>query len=104
MSSITPTHDDAVKVLSSVCIVVQDDTKNREHLISWLQKKVLNSYFLSKVLFPRFYFLRTFTFRKELACLFYKSLLPFLTFVNCKGSPKDFFTTFDHILILCLHD
>ena len=46
--------------------------------------------------------LRTSTFWKELVCLFYKSLLPFLTFVNCKGPPKDFFTTFDHVLILCL--
>ena len=30
-------------------------------------------------------FLKTFTFRKELVCLFYKSLPCILNFVNCKG-------------------
>ena len=58
------------------------------------------SYFLSKVVFSEF--LRTSTFWKELACLLYKLLLPFLTFVNYKGPPKDFFTTFDHVFRLCL--
>ena len=54
----------------------------------WLvgsRKKVLNSYFLSKVLFPSLWFVRKFTFWKELVSLFYKSPPPFLTFVNCKG-------------------
>ena len=41
MSSATATHGDAVRVLSSVFIIVQRDTGNREHLISWLQKKSL---------------------------------------------------------------
>ena len=47
------------------------------------------SYFFSKVLFSSLYVLRKFTFCKELVCLFYKSLLPFLTFV------KNFFITFE---------
>ena len=38
---------------------------------------------MSKVLFPKF--LRTDIFWKELVCLFYKSLLPFIIFVNCEG-------------------
>ena len=85
MCSTTASHSDPVRFLSSVFIIVQSDTRNREYLISCLLKKVLNSYFLSKVLFPSRYFLRAFTFWKELACLFYKSPLLFLTFVNCEG-------------------
>ena len=84
MSSTTATHSDVVRLLSSVSVIAQSDSRNREYLISWLQKKVLNSYFLSEVLFPSF--LGYFLVWKELACLFYKSLLPFLTFVNCKDS------------------
>ena len=41
---------------------------------------------MSKVPFLSLYFLKTETLWKELVCLFYKSLLPFLTFVNCEGS------------------
>ena len=32
------THDDAMRVFSSVFITGQSDTKNREYLITWLQK------------------------------------------------------------------
>ena len=86
-----------MRVLSSLFIIGQSDTRNREYLISWLQKLLFEEGTFSE-------FLRTSTFWKELACLFHKSLLPFLTFVNCEGPPKDFFTTFDHVLILCLRD
>ena len=90
-------HGDAMRVLSSVFITGQSDTKSREYLISWLEKLLFESGTFSEVL-------RTSTFWKEIACLLYKSLLPFLTFVDCKGPLKDFFTTFDHVLILCLRD
>ena len=52
VSSITATHGDAVRVPFSVCIIAQTDNRDREYLIRWLQKKVLKSYSLSKVLFP----------------------------------------------------
>ena len=41
MSSATATHGDAVRVLSSVFDIAQSNTRNREYLISWLQKKRL---------------------------------------------------------------
>ena len=44
MSSITATHGDAVRVLSSVFVIIHSDARNREYLISWLLKKVLNGY------------------------------------------------------------
>ena len=31
-------HSDAVRVLSSVFIIAQSDTRNIEYLISWLQE------------------------------------------------------------------
>ena len=37
-TSTTATHSDAVRVRSSVLIIVQSDAKNIEYLISWLQK------------------------------------------------------------------
>ena len=52
-----------------------------------------------KHFFWAFSFLRIFTVWKELVCLFYKSLLPFSTFVNCKvpyqGILHDLFLCFD---------
>ena len=68
MSSTAATHGDAVRVLSSVFIIVQNDTRNRVSNELVAEKNVLNSYFLSKVLFPSLYFLRTFTFWIKLAC------------------------------------
>ena len=41
MSSTTATHGDALRVPSSVFIILQSDTRNRAYLISWLQKKSL---------------------------------------------------------------
>ena len=41
MSLTTATHDDAVGVVSSVFIIAQIDTRNREYLIRRLQKKCL---------------------------------------------------------------
>ena len=38
MSSATTRHGDAVRVLSSVFIISQSDTRNIKYLISWLQK------------------------------------------------------------------
>ena len=38
MSSTTANHGDAVRVLCSVFIIAQSDTKNTECLTSWLQK------------------------------------------------------------------
>ena len=38
MTSTNATHSDAVRVLSSVFIIAQSDTRNIEYLISWLQK------------------------------------------------------------------
>ena len=84
MSSTTANHGDAVRVLCFVFIIAQSDTKNIECLTSWLQKISLEQLLLSQVLFPSFSFLRTYTSWKELVCLFYKSLLPFLNFVNCE--------------------
>ena len=39
-------HDGAVRVLSSVFIIAQSDTGNREYLISWLQKESLKQLLL----------------------------------------------------------
>ena len=41
MSSTKATLVDAVRILSSVCIIVLSNAKNREYLISLLQKKSL---------------------------------------------------------------
>ena len=41
MSLTTATHGDAMRVVSSVFIIAQIDTRNREYLIRRLQKKVL---------------------------------------------------------------
>ena len=41
MSLTTASHGDAVRVLSFAFIISQIDTRNREYLISWLQKKSL---------------------------------------------------------------
>ena len=38
MSWATATHSDAVRVLPSVSVNTQSDTRNIEYLISWLQK------------------------------------------------------------------
>ena len=71
------------------------------------------SYFLSKVLFFEFkdiYFLeRTSLFvssRMLVSVAKLSNILGFINrgFMNCKGSPRDFFTTFDHVLILCLRE
>ena len=41
MSLTTATHGDAMRVVSSVFIIAQIDTRNREYLIRRLQKKSL---------------------------------------------------------------
>ena len=41
MSLTTATHGDAMRVVSSVFIITQIDTRNREYLIRQLQKKIL---------------------------------------------------------------
>ena len=41
MSLTTATHGDAMRVVSSVFIIAQTDTRNREYLIRRLQKKSL---------------------------------------------------------------
>ena len=41
MSLTTATHGDAMRVVSSVFIIAQIDTRNREYLIRQLQKKIL---------------------------------------------------------------
>ena len=41
MSLTTATHGDAMRVVSSVFIIAQIDTRNREYLIRRLQKKIL---------------------------------------------------------------
>ena len=82
----TATHSDAVRVIFSVFIIAQIVTRNILYFISWLQKVSLK-----KLLFEfgtcsdPLVFIRTFTFWKKIVCLFYKSLLTFLTLVNCKG-------------------
>ena len=52
MSSTTATYGDVARVLSSVFIFVQIDTRNR--VFDWLvaEKKSYAAAFLSKVLFP----------------------------------------------------
>ena len=60
---------------------------NKHRICNWsVKKKARIGYFLSKVIFPSLYpFSGNFseTFWKELVCLFCKSLLSFLTFMNC---------------------
>ena len=82
MSLKTAAHGDTVRVLSSVFIIGQKITRNREYLISWLLKLPFELGTFSE-------FLKAFTFWKDLICLFYKSLLPFLTFVNYKGPSRE---------------
>ena len=81
MSSATATHRDA-----SVFIVAQNDTRNREYLISWFRKKVLNSHYSSKVLFTSLYFLRTFTFLERATINFI--FWDFLMFYQILLSPQ----------------
>ena len=83
MSSTTTAHGDALRVLFSVFITAESDSRNIECLPGY-RKLVQNNCSLSKVLFRSLYFLRTYTFFKELVCLFCKSL-PFLPFENCKN-------------------
>ena len=69
MSSTSPTYCDDVRVASSVFIIAQSDTRKRECLICWLQKKVLRTS-LKRLLFEWgtfSEFLRISTFWKELA-------------------------------------
>ena len=54
MNPATATHSDAMRVFSSVFVIAQRYTRDKEYLISWLQKQAWNSYFLSDVLFPSF--------------------------------------------------
>ena len=70
--------------------------RNMEYLISWLQKISLEL-----ATFWVRYFLRTYTFWKELVCLIFKSLLPFITFVNYQG--PYFAEGFLHNLCPCFH-
>ena len=63
MSWATPTHGDAVRVLPSVSINTQSDTRNIEYLISWLQKISLEQLifgsgtFSKPLVFTEIYFL-----------------------------------------------
>ena len=78
MSSATAMHSDTVRVLSSVFIIAQSDTREIKYLISWLQKKVWDCYFLRKL---------TFSEPLEFKGIYFfeKSLVPFLTFLNSEG-------------------
>ena len=100
----TATQGYAVRVLSSVFIIAQSNTRNRESLISCLLKlshELLilgQSTFSESLVFTEFYFL-------EIISLFYKWLLPFFNFCELQRSfQRDFFTTFAHISILCLRN
>ena len=76
-----------VWVLSSVIIIARSDNSNTE--IGWLKKSSLQLLFFEQgTISVSILFLVLFwrLFSKELVCLFCKSLLPFLTFVNCEGS------------------
>ena len=87
----TATHGYVVKVLSSLFITPQSNTRNRESLISCLLKISLEqlifgySTFSELLVFTEFYFL-------ERISLFYKLLLPFLTFMNCEGPYRGLFS------------
>ena len=76
-------HGDRLRFFSSVFIIAQSDTRNREYLISWLQEISLEQLlfelgtFYEPLAFKDRYFL-------ERTSLFYKSLLPVLTFVTCE--------------------
>ena len=70
-------------VLSSVIIIAQSDTKNIEYIICWVNKISLEQLLFEYGTF--FPVLSSETYCKELVCLFCKSLLPFLAFVNCEG-------------------
>ena len=72
MSSKKATHRDAVTVISSVFIIVQSNNTNREYYLVGYK-----SYFFR--VFKDIYLL------ERTSCLFYKSLLTFLAFLNCKG-------------------
>ena len=82
MISRTATYGDGVRALSSVIIIAQSDSI--KYVIGLSKKISLEKLLLRKVLFPSLNLLRTDSFWKELAYLFYKSLPPFLTFVNCE--------------------
>ena len=83
MISRTATYGDGVRALSSVIIIAQSDSI--KYVIGLSKKISLEKLLLRKVLFPSLNLLRTDSFWKELAYLFYKSLPPFFTFVNCEG-------------------
>ena len=76
-------HGDRLRFFSSVFIIAQSDTRNREYLISWLQEISLEQLlfelgtFYEPLAFKDRYFL-------ERTSLFYKSLPPVLTFVTCE--------------------
>ena len=60
------------------------------HWSKWYQKQtVFNQLVIKATFWSFFHILKTFAFWKELVCLFYKSILPFLTFVNCKGPYRE---------------
>ena len=52
--STTATHSDVIRVLSSVFIIAQSDTRNTKYLISQLQKISLQQLLLRKLLFAFF--------------------------------------------------
>ena len=76
-------HGDAVRLLSSVFVITQS---NREFSVIWLLKISLKQLLFEWGTFSEcLVYQGPFTFWKELCCLFQKSLLPSLTFVNCEG-------------------
>ena len=78
MRSTTAMHGDTVRVLSSVFIIAQNDTREIKYLISWLQKTSLGLLLFEKVTFSEPLDFKGMYF-------FEKSLLPFLTFLNSEG-------------------
>ena len=98
-------HGDAVRVLSFIFITAQKDTRNREYLISWLLKislkQLLFQYgtFSEPLVFKDIYIL-------ERASLFI--LLITTSLVNFRelrrSLPRDSFTTFACVSILCLRN
>ena len=83
---------------SSVFIITQSNNRNRDYSVIWLIKISLEQLLFELGSFSeRLVYQETSTFWKELYCLFHKSLLPSVTFVNSIVLNEKFL----HHLCLC---
>ena len=79
MTSTTVTHSDGGKIHSSVFIIAQSDTRNKDYFISWFQKIVLEQLLFNKGTFSEPLVFKGIYF-SEITNLFVLQIATFLNF------------------------